>query len=314
MSGDLYKFDVAFSFLKEDEGLAVELNDLIQERLSTFLYSRRQSELAGTDGEKSFNDVFGKEARIVVVLYRSGWGQTSWTRIEETAIRNRAFEEGYDFVIFVPIDDGAVPPWLPKTQIWVGLDRWGATGAAAVIEARVQEAGGAPRAESIEDKATRLKRAIEKEKERKHLLNSEQGVKAAEKEAERLWEIFASKVSAISENTGFTIRTERVQGGVDVCASFGCLAVDWIRRFANTLDESELKISLWPGRPPRPGRSYFEEPRRTRTTSYEFDQSLTGEFGWRERREDRIRSSEDLADYWLGVLMEYTCDQHKKPR
>jgi hypothetical protein len=102
-----FKYDVAFSFLKEDEALATELNDLIQDRLLTFLYSRRQEDVAGTDGEKIFNSVSGAEARIVVVLYRDGWGQTPWTRIEETAIRNRAYDEGYDFLVVVPLGKDA---------------------------------------------------------------------------------------------------------------------------------------------------------------------------------------------------------------
>ena len=69
MNHDQYKYEVAFSFLAQDEVLATELNDLLQDRLSTFIYSKRQEELAGTDGEETFNNVFGKQARLVVVLY-----------------------------------------------------------------------------------------------------------------------------------------------------------------------------------------------------------------------------------------------------
>ena len=113
MSAKDYKYDVAFSFLAEDEELATKINDLIYDRVKTFIYSRRQDELAGTDGEQTFNLVFGTEARTVFVLYRKGWGETPWTRIEETAIRNRAFEEGYDFVLFAPMDKPTtVPKWL----------------------------------------------------------------------------------------------------------------------------------------------------------------------------------------------------------
>src|SRR5690349_20324605 len=117
-----YKYEVAFSFLKEDEAIAVALNDLLQDRMSTFLYSKQQEAVAGTDGEKTFNRVFGEEARLVVVLYREGWGESPWTRIEATAVRNRGFEEGYDFVKFIPVAANAtVPKWLPKSQIWIGL-------------------------------------------------------------------------------------------------------------------------------------------------------------------------------------------------
>ena len=85
-----FKYDVAFSFLAMDEQLAVQINDLLSDRFATFLYSERQREVAGTDGAETFTRVFQDEARVVVVLYRSGWGESPWTRIEATAIRNRA--------------------------------------------------------------------------------------------------------------------------------------------------------------------------------------------------------------------------------
>ncbi|MCX6911329.1 MAG: hypothetical protein NTY01_25250 [Verrucomicrobia bacterium] len=64
-----YKYDVAFSFLQEDEALAQQLSDLLKGRVTTFIYTERQKELAGTDGEQTFNRVFGQEARIVVILH-----------------------------------------------------------------------------------------------------------------------------------------------------------------------------------------------------------------------------------------------------
>ena len=58
MADERYEYEVAFSFVKDDEAIATALNDLLQDRLSTFLYSKRQEELAGTDGEQSFNEIF----------------------------------------------------------------------------------------------------------------------------------------------------------------------------------------------------------------------------------------------------------------
>ena len=63
-----------------------------------------------------------KDARVVVVLYRTGWGETPFTRIEMNAIKGRAFDTGYDFTIFIPVEKGVgLPPWLPKTQLWLLL-------------------------------------------------------------------------------------------------------------------------------------------------------------------------------------------------
>lgn len=40
-----YRYEVGFSFLKQDEAMAYDLNDHIQDRLSTFIYSKKQEEL-----------------------------------------------------------------------------------------------------------------------------------------------------------------------------------------------------------------------------------------------------------------------------
>ena len=130
-----FRYDIAFSFMKEDEGLATQINDRLQDRYRTFLYSKAQEQLGGTDGEKTFNDVFGNQALSVAVLLRAGWGKTPWTRIEETAIRNRAFNEGYDFTTFIVTVPGTpIPDWLPKARIWYNIERFGLDGAAAVLE------------------------------------------------------------------------------------------------------------------------------------------------------------------------------------
>ena len=61
-----WKYAIAFSFLQQDEGLATQLNDLLQDRFRTFLYSKAQERLAGADGQQIFTDVFGSETRTVV--------------------------------------------------------------------------------------------------------------------------------------------------------------------------------------------------------------------------------------------------------
>ena len=73
MNGE-FKYEVAFSFLQDDEQLALEIADRIRDRVSigVFVYSERQDELVGTDGVDSFSTIFAEEARIVVILYREG--------------------------------------------------------------------------------------------------------------------------------------------------------------------------------------------------------------------------------------------------
>ena len=82
--------NVAFSLLGRDEPLARKLNDVLADRLKTFIYSdtdRQVKLLAGRDGEDAFARVFGAEARTVVVLYRTEWGEQGFTAVESTGIR-----------------------------------------------------------------------------------------------------------------------------------------------------------------------------------------------------------------------------------
>src|SRR6185312_11556738 len=105
-----------------------------------------------------------------------------WTRIEQTAIRNRAFDYGYLFVVFVKLDNAAVPEWLPKTQIWVNFERWGPTVTAAVIEARVQELGGEVGEETVGARAARLERQVMFSNRRRQFLHSAEGIDSAMRE------------------------------------------------------------------------------------------------------------------------------------
>jgi len=305
-----YKYEVAFSFLKEDEGLATTLNDLIQEHLATFLYSKKQEEVAATDGEETFNRVFGSDARIVVVLYRPEWGTTPWTRIEETAIRNRAYEEGYDFTVFIPLQHSPVAPsWLPKARIWVGLERWGVEGAASVIESRVQEVGGMLREESVEDRAARLKRQIDQEKRRKSFLNSEEGVKAAAEEVAQLIKEIDIIVGKISAESGFALKTSQknqgIQHWIEICTDKFCVNVEWVSFYSDTLNESELGIALWRGLPPRPGRPHFFKPQQFDQRSFSFDLDLSGVKGWREADRLQLLSNQQVAEFAVKLLIDH---------
>src|SRR5438270_2107609 len=107
-----HKYDAAVSFLQQDEELARDLVDRVRDRISVFIYSEQQKELAGSDsdGVDTFTRVFAVESRVVVVLYREGWGQTRWTRVEETAIKTRWFNEGFSFLLVIALDQKEPTP------------------------------------------------------------------------------------------------------------------------------------------------------------------------------------------------------------
>ena len=247
METEQYKYDVAFSFLAQDEALATQLNDLLQDRVKTFLYSNEQETIAGTDGERTFIEVFGKQARLVVVLYRKKWEESPWTRIEKTAIRNRGYEEGYDFAKFIPLEDPpTVPNWFPKSQIWIGLKRGGVEGAAAVIEARIKELGGNPHEENVQERAARHERSLMWKHKRSAFLNSSEGADAANKEFEGLrgelqTQIGLNKKAARPLDLQLRARPRRIE----VTGLSYALVLRWKLLPGNELKDSQLEVELW---------------------------------------------------------------------
>jgi len=100
--------------------------DRLSETYAAFIFSKRQEELAGASGIDEFRDVFFRRSRLVVVLYRSDWGETPWTRVERTAIEERFLRDGSEFLLFVMLNSADAPPkWLPETRIRLNFDQFG---------------------------------------------------------------------------------------------------------------------------------------------------------------------------------------------
>lgn len=238
-----FKFDVAFSFLKGDENLALAINDLIQDRYSTFVYSLFQAELAGRDGQEIFDEIFGKQSRLVVVLYRKGWGQTPWTRMEETAIKNRAFDSGYDFTLWIVLDDSGNPTYIPKTRLWYDIERWGNGGAASVIESKINELGGYIKEESTIDKMGRMNRELEFEKYRKNFICSREGVNEISIELNKLFDYLVELSKNINDQKGdIYVNVYRNGLGVRLDCNSLIMYVNLFDCYANTLEHSSLVV------------------------------------------------------------------------
>ena len=305
MAKNNYKYDVAFSFLQNDEDLAIKLSDLLKGRFITFIYSENQAELTGNDGEKIFNSVFGKESRIVVILYRKDWGKTKWTRIEMTAIRNRAYDKGYDFTFFIPLEQNIkLPNWIPRTQIWFNYNRWSIESAASIIEYKILQNGGVEKVESISDKAARIDREIEFQKKRDSFLNSADGVQAAHKEFIILFDDIEKYVKDISANNQhFSIGYDRDRGGRQVSLKYHeySLIVSWRGDVINSLSTSYLYIGLWK-------RLSRFDPYEKNVIVFEhkvkFDISANNEYSWFLDRDKKNHTSKNLAEIIVGFILE----------
>jgi len=304
MREDRFKYDVAFSFLKKDEELACRINDLLRDRVGTFFSPRKEQVIAGADGEEAYSEVLACQARIVVLLYREGWGQTSETRMEESALRDRAHEEGYGFILAIPLETpSSIPKWLPKRQIWRGLERWGIEGAASVIEARVQQAGGAPFEGTPLERAQRIEREIASEEARRMFLCSEQGVISAEAELLKVFDEIKRVSEEIRARTPkMVLRTQWDKMHFILTAWGFSLELDWFLPRSNTLEDSFLHLIVWKGIVSISGIG-LEKPRTLEKMKFVLDRSPAGKLGWRRsKRNTTLLSSGELAEECVRIL------------
>lgn len=299
MESDYFKYDIAFSFLAEDENIAQRIGDELRNRMNVFIYSERQKDLVGKDGVEEFSKVFKEDARICVVLYRPNWGKTKWTRIEETAIKDRMLEKGWEFLVVISIDSSQILPWLPKSKLWLGFDRFGIQGATAVIDARFQETGGKTTEETPPEKADRLRKKAESELKKRSFLDSEDGVRAAHKELTKLFELLSVEVSKIAEKLNDTninlIKNSDTDCFVKIRKRHFTIA--WSEKYTNSLQYSSLFIREFDK-----GLYRSEDAIETRI---HFTLDKEGNPSWvEESMPDRFFNSKDLAKRYLDRSLE----------
>jgi hypothetical protein len=301
---DAFKYDIAFSFVKEDEGLATQLNDLVQDRYRTFLYSKAQDQLVGTDGEKTFNAVFGEQARTIAVLLRPEWGHTPWTRIEETSIRNRAYSQGYDFATFIVTVPGTpIPDWLPRTRIWYDLQRFDLSGAAAVLESRVQERGGTAGQETLADRAARVQRAQELNRQRDAFKHSYEGAKAGQEAYGRVVGDLKANAELLS-SLDCRIHDVPYEGVTMVVGQGVVLTVKYEFAYANTLEKTALVAQFYDGIPRLRGLMPLRDEASTlKMWRFTFGLLGPGRRGW-VGPDGKEHAPEALAEFLLSHFME----------
>lgn len=200
---DDYDYDLAISFLARDEPLSLEIREALAP-LRVFVYSKAQEEVAGTDGIETFREVFRHRARLSLVLFRSGWAQTPWTRVEETAIKDRCLESGWDPLLFARLERGVdIPRWVPDSYIYLDFQSFGISDLIGVVKARLAKLGVELRPPSAAEHAARLaaREAFDQETQRRLMMGGRTFLDAAD----LLFEELDRQIEAIREQAGWTI-------------------------------------------------------------------------------------------------------------
>jgi hypothetical protein len=186
--------------------------------------------------------------------------------------------------------------------MWIGLERVGEQAAAAVIEARVQEAGGESRQESAADSARRLTRELAAARRREEFHGSAAGVQAAEGAARQLFD--AIEIATPAE-TGLSFRferSERIAQCLLSCEGFQ-VSTTWNNNIINSLRDARLIVKLWKGSSSFRRGNYWDQAEELSAITLQFDSGPDDNPRWR-RNANEWYSTPDCADFIVRLLID----------
>lgn len=315
---DSFKYDVAISFLSADLDVAQKLNELLRDRMEVFLFTERQGDVVGPDGIDQMNAVYGKEARIAVVLYRDGWGKKGWTGVEETAIKNRGLEQGWDFVLMIPLEEHpTLPVWVPRGNIWLSYPHYGLTAALPVIERLLEQLGGHAQPLTAAAHLAQQARHSAWIRERDSKRSSEtDGVAAANQHAAAL---FAELEKTVTNEPAAGITFKQSRKSVRIWTQAPeqegtTVTITWSLPYRNVLSRSGLHVMVWEGYASLDGENLvrMEEPRKRATHEFDFEWSESRQWVWQGRQSKRTYDTAGLAAFCMGLLVDLSRRQPRR--
>jgi hypothetical protein len=197
-----YKWDVAISLCKHDIDFARKLLKAINPNVKVFFYEHRQEELISKSGPEAFAKTFKEESRVVVILSRDEWSKSFYTDIERNAIIDRTAvkNEGYHFLMVIPMIQGEIPPWYPSTQIYASPFRFSIEEIAHFIEFKVTEEGGIVKTLTIEERYQNFIERVDLKRSIINLQHEEVAVQCAKEEMGIFKDCFNNKCKFLQKN------------------------------------------------------------------------------------------------------------------
>lgn len=90
-----------------------------------------------------------------------------------------------------------------------------------------------------------------------------------------------------------------------IVAGIACgLTVHWELLYGNSLEQSELAVKVWHGRPLIPGELRFDKPQSVGSRKFEFDITPADAHVWRALSPAREYDTQHLARFLLDWLLE----------
>lgn len=310
MSAATYDYDVAISFLAADEPLALQVREALAP-LRVFVYSKAQEEVAGTEGVETFREVFRHRARVPLVLFRPGWGQTKWTRVEETAIRDYCLEAGWDHLLFVRLtDDGEIPKWVPDSYIYLDFATFGLPDLVGAVKAKCAKLGVELRPPTAADRAKLIAAKEKFRQETRDLMRA--SPKPFHEAATTLFSALELSLAEIEKGTGWQVARGGRHHSEFVARTDGIsIQLHAQDLYANTCDGSSLLFRVFSGTlltPAEEGKfTTWDRPQVIR--SRELKLTRRPEHGWCWEDAGKVLSTEAAATM---IVEEFVAARERK--
>lgn len=298
------KYDVAISYLAQDEDLAFKIYTEIGQIFKVFIYTQHQNELVGKGGVETLRDIFINRANLIVILYRKGWGQTSWTSTEERAIVDFGLKNQWKGILLVNLDCSKIPNWHPESDIYLDYGKYQFEELIGVIKSRAEERGSEIKTITALEKAKILRIDRELAERRKKFLYSEEGVKEALIEVESLFDEIDKICKEITSSFAKFDHEKRktnfyyLQGyNPDNTVSPTLeIQVLWSHEYRNSLRNSKLHVTKI---------HYLRLSKKIDELLYDFDVNPSMENRWRDNQNGRFLTSKELANKIIGILIDH---------
>lgn len=218
MDINTYKYDISISLCKQDIEFARKLAKALNPSLSVFFYEDRQEELISKSGPEAFAKVFKEESRVVIILSRKEWSETFYTDIERNAIIDRTSvrNQGYSFLLVIPMEIGESPSWYPSTKIYLDPRRFSVEQLAKFAEFKVTDTGGIVRPLTSEEYSTHFINQLKEKREIVQLQSSQSAIKKLISEIKKVKTLFNAKIEHFSSiNHLFHLRKKPFSESID---------------------------------------------------------------------------------------------------
>ena len=282
-----FAFDVAMSSADYDARVLRELERQLTLRLPSMppqrpVWTSTASELL--DAPRA--TVFGKSARLVVILYQHLWGKDGTTKADAAAIKRRVTASGPESVRVVLLDRTELPAWLRKSPARSLGDV--AQCADWIVEG-VADLGGATR-RATDVVVTPLGGDDRSMQQRDTFLASHRAITHLGREFDRLASEIAKRAATVNrDDTEVPLEVHRVPGRCTVQLGPVALTLSWVRTRPDTVATGRLMIIEWEGQMARGvAANVGPSPIPLRETVLRADATRVEDWQWK---------SDDVAGY-----------------